>query len=236
MRWRPASDWASGPRGRQVAKAFSAPQAIYQVPQRCPRPKTKYLGRPIHSATWRPDGLNKCAFYLVLALLLAGCDQYHMISQQKMRDDGPAEPFPRGQSDQPPVPGTVARGDIAREQELTRRPPMSLALLQRGHQRFDIYCSPCHGLVGDGQGMIPQRGFPHPPTFHQDRLRQAPDSHFLDVIRDGYGIMYSYAARVPPSDRWAIVAYIRALQLSQDLRLAELPDDLKKPLETQGQR
>ncbi len=172
---------------------------------------------------------------LLLPLLLTACDQYHMIDQQKMRDDGAAQAFPRGQTDQPPVPGTVARGDGARLRQLAERPPMSQALLERGRQRFDIYCAPCHGLVGDGRGMIPQRGFPHPPSFHQDRLRQAPDSHFLDVIRHGYGIMYSYGARVAPADRWAILAYIRALQLSQDMRVAQLPPDLKSQLDGEGQ-
>ncbi len=171
---------------------------------------------------------------LLVPLLLAGCDDYHMIDQQKMEDDGAASALPRGQTDQPPVAGTVARGDSLREQQSNQRPPMTSALLERGHERFDIYCSPCHGHVGDGQGMIPQRGFPHPPSFHQDRLRQAPDSHFLDVITSGYGAMYSYAARVQPSDRWAIVAYIRALQLSQNTRLAELPADLKQRLEAGG--
>lgn len=172
---------------------------------------------------------------LLLVVGLAACDQYHMIDQQKMEDDAAASVLPKGQTNQPRIPGTVARGDAARHRQLAERPPMSRALLDRGHERFDIYCSPCHGLVGDGQGMIPQRGFPHPPSFHQDRLRQAPDSHFLDVISRGYGVMYSYAARVPPSDRWAIVAYIRALQLSQSIRSAELPDDLRKVL-AEGER
>jgi Cytochrome c. len=90
------------------------------------------------------------------------------------------------------------------------------ALLQRGRERFAIYCSPCHGIVGDGQGMIAQRGFPHPPSYHIDRLRKAADRHFFDVMTNGYGVMYPYADRVSPQDRWAIVAYIRALQLSQD--------------------
>jgi mono/diheme cytochrome c family protein len=89
------------------------------------------------------------------------------------------------------------------------------ALLLRGEERFNIYCSPCHGRLADGEGMIVQRGFPAPPSFHIDRLRQAPDSHFFDVITNGFGRMYSYAYRVAPEDRWAIIAYIRALQLSQ---------------------
>lgn len=93
--------------------------------------------------------------------------------------------------------------------------PMTKALLARGQQRYDIYCAPCHGRSGDGAGMIVQRGFPAPPSYHTDRLRSAPDSHFYQVISDGYGVMYPYADRIAPHDRWAIVAYIRALQLSQ---------------------
>jgi len=104
-------------------------------------------------------------------------------------------------------------------------PPASAALLARGRDRFDIFCSPCHSIAGDGDGMIARRGFPHPPSYHTDRLRNAPDAHFYSVITNGYGMMYSYADRVAPSDRWAIVAYIRALQLSQNARLADVPPE-----------
>lgn len=93
--------------------------------------------------------------------------------------------------------------------------PITPQLLTRGRERFDIYCAPCHSHAGDGDGMIPRRGFPSPPSYHTARLRKAPDSHFYQVISDGYGVMYSYADRIAPQDRWAIVAYIRALQLSQ---------------------
>jgi mono/diheme cytochrome c family protein len=89
---------------------------------------------------------------------------------------------------------------------------MSLALVKRGQERFDIFCSVCHGYTGDGDGMVVQRGFPHPPSFHSPRLIAAPDQHFVDVITNGHGVMYSYADRVPVADRWAITAYIRALQ------------------------
>ena len=92
----------------------------------------------------------------------------------------------------------------------------TLALLERGRQRFDIYCAPCHGRSGDGAGMIVQRGFPAPPSYHTAKLRNAPDGHFYQVISHGYGAMYPYADRVAPADRWAIIDYIRALQLSQN--------------------
>lgn len=111
--------------------------------------------------------------------------------------------------------------------------PITRAVLERGRERFDIYCSPCHGRTGEGNGMIVQRGFPPPPSYHIDRLRQAPVGHFYDVITHGYGIMYSYAARVDPADRWAIAAYIRALQKSQSATLAELPLDDRAKLEQQ---
>ena len=100
--------------------------------------------------------------------------------------------------------------------------PITLALLQRGRQRYDIYCAACHGLDGDGDGMVVQRGFPAPPSYHTERLRHAPDSHIYDVITHGYGVMYPYADRVDPDDRWAIVAYVRALQLSRHLPAARL--------------
>ncbi len=103
-------------------------------------------------------------------------------------------------------------------------PPLTLDLLHRGHERFDIFCSPCHSVAGDGDGMVARRGFPHPPSFHSERLRQASDAHFYAVITGGYGAMHSYATRVPPDDRLAIVAYIRALQLSQRAPLAMLND------------
>ena len=107
----------------------------------------------------------------------------------------------------------------SREQDtsniLTQKPPMSLALVKRGRERFNIFCSECHGSTGDGDGMVVQRGFPAPASFHDARLVNAPDEHFVDVITNGYGVMYSYSDRVPPADRWAIAAYIRALQRTE---------------------
>ena len=93
--------------------------------------------------------------------------------------------------------------------------PVDDAVMARGRERYDIFCSPCHGRTGDGDGMVVQRGYRRPPSFHIDRLRQAPPGHFFDVITNGFGAMPDYAAQIPVRDRWAIVAYIRALQLSQ---------------------
>lgn len=157
----------------------------------------------------------------VLALITAGCDD-EMVDQSKYRPYERSPLFADGAANQVPPTGTVARGDLARLAALSERPEMTLGLLRRGRERFEIFCSPCHGRLGDGRGAIPRRGFPTPPTFHQPRLRDAPDTHFLKVIGSGYGAMHAYAAAVPPADRWAIVAYIRALQRSQQVTANEL--------------
>lgn len=101
--------------------------------------------------------------------------------------------------------------------------PVTKELVERGHQRFDIFCSPCHGRMGDGKGMVVERGFPQPPSYHIDRLRNMPDGYFYDVITNGYARMYSYASRIVPEDRWAIVSYVRALQLSQHATIEDVP-------------
>ena len=167
------------------------------------------------------------------ALAVAGCRQ-DMEDQPRYDPLEASNQFPDGMSARAPVTGTVARqADLS--PVLDKIPyPITIELLQRGQQRFDIFCSPCHGRTGDGHGMIVQRGLPAPPSYHQDALRKASDRHFYDVITNGYGAMYSYAARVPPQDRWAIVAYIRALQYSRDAPVAELPQTLRARLEAEA--
>ncbi len=111
-------------------------------------------------------------------------------------------------------------------------PPVTLQLLQRGQQRYNIFCSPCHGRTGDGLGMIVRRGYKQPPSFHDPRLRSAPADHFVTTMTEGFGVMPSYAEEVPLSDRWAIAAYIRALQYSQNARLADIPADRRQAVES----
>jgi mono/diheme cytochrome c family protein len=161
--------------------------------------------------------------------LLSGCTRdghFRPVSMWNESRLKPLEESPLAEeqsSSLPLVPGTVARGDIGGEdpstagrvgnQLATKLPfPVTAAVLARGQDRFNIYCSPCHNRIGDGEGMIVKRGFPHPPDYAIPRLRNAPVGHFYNVMTNGYGVMYSYAARVPPSDRWAIAAYIRLLQ------------------------
>jgi mono/diheme cytochrome c family protein len=157
-------------------------------------------------------------------LALAGCD--NMANQPRMK---PYE-VPYGSQTAWPVkppPHTIARDDNLQPPS---PPPVSLALLERGQQRFNINCSPCHGRSGDGDGMIVQRGFPHPPSYYSDKLRKASNQHIYDVITHGYGVMYPYADRVEPADRWAIVAYVRALQASASATLADVPSDKRSAL------
>jgi mono/diheme cytochrome c family protein len=160
-----------------------------------------------------------------MTLALAGCD--NMANQPKLN---PYELPYASKIAWPvkPVPRAVARDDAFSPPS---PPPVTLALLERGRKRFDINCSPCHGRTGEGNGMIVQRGFPHPPSYFSEKLRTAPSQHFYDVITHGYGLMYPYADRVAPADRWAIVAYIRALQASAAAPLSDVPPEKRSALQ-----
>jgi mono/diheme cytochrome c family protein len=142
--------------------------------------------------------------------------------------------FPDGSSARPLVEGTVARGTLQEDTAfftgkngnalVTELPfPVDEQVLNRGQERFNIYCSPCHDQTGSGHGMVVQRGYRQPPSFHDDRLRNAEAGHFFDVMTNGFGAMPDYRAQIAPRDRWAIVAYIRALQLSQHAAAADVP-------------
>jgi mono/diheme cytochrome c family protein len=168
--------------------------------------------------------------------------------RQDMNDQPRHEPleassfFNDGAASRKPIPGTVPRqgsdqvlasgvaessgGTSEKGGFITVSPiPVTRELLLRGKERFGIYCSPCHGMLGDGRGMIVQRGFKQPQSFHSPRLRAQPVGYYVDVITNGFGVMPSYAPQVPPKDRWAIAAYIGALQLSQYARTADLSQD-----------
>ncbi|MBS0421385.1 MAG: cytochrome c [Proteobacteria bacterium] len=186
---------------------------------------------------------------LVTLIALGGCEKQmqDMYDQPRYKPLAASSMFTDGGASRPPVAGTQvhARGTFSgsssgrvgtdtaqrwyRDELATSNPyPVTLSLLKRGQDRFNIYCAPCHSPVGDGDGFIVHRGFPAPPSYHIDRLREAPDRHFFDVMTHGYGIMYPYADRVTPRDRWAIVAYIRALQLSQHAPASSLDRESPK--------
>ena len=174
---------------------------------------------------------------------MAGC-------RQDMHDAPRYDPleasavFPQGASARPLVEGTVARGDLRADELLytgkiggaaaTEFPfAMTRADLDRGEERYNIYCAPCHAKTGEGNGMVVQRGYRQPPSYHIDRLRQAAPGYFFDVISNGFGVMPDYRAQIPTEDRWRIVAYLRVLQASQQGTTADVPpaelERLKNP-------
>ncbi len=179
---------------------------------------------------------------LIMSLqLLGGCKTREMVSQPKHRPLSESSVFPDGRASRPLIKNTVAQGDLRLDDfyyqgklngQMANRFPMPVTenLIRRGKERYDIYCSVCHGRTGEGNGMIVQRGFKRPPSFHEDRLRQSPPGYFVDVINSGFGVMYSYGDRVPADDRWAITAYIRALQRSRQGHLADVPASEREAL------
>ena len=184
---------------------------------------------------------------LTATLALGGCSRLDMQDQPKYKPQRPSDFFVDGRSGRPQVEGTVARGEMDDDSAYYEGRdekgndvevfPVAVdkAFIERGHQRFDIYCTPCHGAIGNGLGMIVRRGFKHPPSYHIERLRTAPVGHFYDVITNGYGAMLNYSAQVQVRDRWAIAAYIRALQYSQNVNVNDLPADAKAKLPAAGQ-
>lgn len=177
-----------------------------------------------------------------LLLFLGGCRylKQDMATQPKNLPLSPSDFFADGRSERPLVENTVAHDSIAEDALFVPKEsnvfplPVNQELLERGQNRYKIFCTPCHGLQGDGNGMISMRGMKHPPSYHQDRLRQATNGYIYDVITNGFGAMYGYSAQIPPRDRWAIVAYVRALQLSRNAKVADLPADLREKLIQSG--
>lgn len=181
--------------------------------------------------------------YLLTLLLVAliACRQ-QMADQPSYRPLAKSEFFADGRSARPAIPGTVPRGQLREDEHFytgrlgsqvveTFPFPVTREIFYRGQERFDIFCSPCHDRVGNGQGMIVRRGFRPPPSLHIDRLRESRPGYLFEVISRGFGTMPDYAEQIPPEDRWAIVAYIRALQLSQQAALAELPEAERRRLQ-----
>ncbi len=186
---------------------------------------------------------------LLLAMFLAGCTstgiEHGMEDQPKVNPLTQSDFFPDGRSARPYVADTVARGHLRDDnllytgkvngKEATIFPfPVTQEVLERGRERYDIYCAICHDRAGTGAGIVVQRGFRRPPSYHTDALRNAPVGHFYDVITNGFGTMYPYADRIAVQDRWAIIAYIRALQLSQQAGLQDVPDQERVALEKAG--
>jgi Cytochrome C oxidase, cbb3-type, subunit III len=166
--------------------------------------------------------------------LLAGC-RLDMQVQPRVNPLAKSDFFPDQRSARPPVEGTVARGQLHEDAyfytgKIGNSPgdylpfPVTREVLDRGRERYNIFCAPCHSRVGDGKGFVPSRGFARtPPSFHIPRLQKAPAGYFYDVITEGFGTMPDYVSQIPARDRWNIVAYVRALQLSQNATMADVP-------------
>jgi mono/diheme cytochrome c family protein len=190
----------------------------------------------------RSSAALSCASVLALLTLLSAC-RIDMQVQPRQNPLSRSSFFTDQRSERPPVDGTVARGQLHADAYFYTGKtgdspgdympfPVTKEVLARGRERYNIFCAPCHSRVGDGNGFVPSRGFARmPPSFHIERLQKAPLGYFYDVIANGFGIMPDYASQIPPEDRWNIVAYVRALQLSQNATMAEVPAGQAVPSE-----
>ncbi|MGB8061001.1 MAG: cytochrome c [Candidatus Sulfotelmatobacter sp.] len=180
---------------------------------------------------------------LLLLIALTSACRIDMHVQPRENPLSRSDFFADQRSARPLVEGTVARGQLHEDTyfytgKIGSNPgdampfPVTKEALERGQERFDIFCAPCHSRVGDGNGIVPSRGFSRkPPSFHSERLEKAPAGYFFDVISNGFGIMPDYASQIPVRDRWNIIAYVRALQLSQNATMADVPAGQKIPSE-----
>jgi hypothetical protein len=194
-------------------------------------------------------GIRGAAFLCCMAAFAAttGCGiRKAMYDQPKYRTMAESDFFADGSAVRPPVDGTIPRGFLREDAHLyqglvdgkpatTFPMPVTEAFLRRGQERFNIFCAPCHDAVGTGRGMIVQRGFKQPPSFHIDRLRQSPPGYYFDVMTKGFGTMPSYASQVTPEDRWAIAGYVQALQLSQNAKIDDVPASERAALDAPAQ-
>jgi hypothetical protein len=191
---------------------------------------------------------------IILAVTIIGCARErpssqspihlnpNMDSQEKYKPQSQSRFFADRSAMRSPVPGTVARTELRDDDEyylgkdgdgkfISRLPiETNMVLLKHGRERFDIYCSPCHSRIGDGRGIMIKRGYVPPPSFHTERIRDLPDGHIYDVISNGIRNMPAYAHQIPVEDRWAIVAYLRALQRSQNATVEDIPDELRNKI------
>jgi mono/diheme cytochrome c family protein len=190
------------------------------------------------------DRRARAAWPLLALLCAAGCET-NMYDQPRYDALDMSPFFGDAASARSRVAHTVARGELRADEALyygtkdgravTAFPmPVTRELLARGAQRYAIYCVPCHGALGDGSGVVPQRGFERPPSYHVDRLRNAPVGYLFNVVSVGFGAMFGYAEDLRVEDRWAVIAYVRALQLSQHVEVASLPADARRKLEESG--
>lgn len=207
-------------------------------------------GCPTLARSVRKGGNSSCVqrrlpavLALLSALALTPSCRIDMHVQPRVNPLAKSDFFPDQRSARPPVEGTVARGQLREDSyfytgKIGNTPgdympfPVTQEVLERGRERFDIFCAPCHSRLGDGNGFVPSRGFARkPPSYHIPRLQKAPLGYFYDVITEGFGVMPDYSSQIPPRDRWNIVAYVRALQLSQNATMADVPAGQKVPSE-----
>ncbi|HEU5179422.1 MAG TPA: cytochrome c [Candidatus Polarisedimenticolia bacterium] len=194
---------------------------------------TRFLKRDTEEWLVAAARMGLAAAVVVVAMLSGGCRQ-KMADQPSYRPLQESDFWPDGRSSRAPVPGTVARGQLREDEawftgkrgtefvNLVPR-PVTREMLQRGRERYDIFCSPCHDRLGNGQGMVVRRGFPPPPSLHIDRLREARPGYVFDVITRGFGRQAEMASQIPVEDRWAITAYLKVLQFSQHAPLSVVP-------------
>ncbi len=205
------------------------------------QPALRACRTPLRMTSWKIARPATATALVTVALLFAGC-RYDMQVQPRFNPLAESDFYSDLRSARPPVEGAVARGQLHEDAyfytgKIGSNPgdympfPATQDVLARGRERFNIYCAPCHSRMGDGNGVIVQRGFRRPPSYHIERLRKAPLGYFFDVMTNGFGAMPDYASQIPPHDRWCIVAYIRALQLSQNATVADVPAGQKVPSE-----
>ncbi len=205
--------------------------------------KRSLTGRPLDPAWYATERSGRIGVLglVLLAFAAVGCRQ-DMQDQPKYIPLRPSDFFADGRSERPLTQGTVARGHLDDDAAFytgkgpdgkfieTFPFPVTREVLARGQERFNIYCTPCHDRLGNGMGMIVRRGYRKPPSYHIDRLRTVPNGYIYDVITKGFGAMPDYAAQIEPRDRWAIVSYVRALQLSQNAPVGDVPPDARGQL------